>query len=150
MKWSEKDSLQLTIFGTRVALGMCILLGAAAAPGWKWFLRTLRPELASDTAAFILSTYFVLVPAIAALLVLLRLLANLKADIIFTQENVVLLRCLSWLCAAACLVCVVSTFYHLTFFILAGAFALMALLLNAVKNCFGHAVEMKDELDLTV
>ncbi len=150
MKWTEKESLQLTLFGTRVALGMCVLLGAVAVPGWKWFAHTLRPEFADKVPAFILSTYFVLVPSIAALLVLLWLLANLKAGEIFVPQNVIYLRCLSWLCAGACLVCVVSLFYYLPFAVLAGAFALMALLLNAVKNCFGHAVEMKDELDLTV
>ncbi len=150
MKWTEKESLQLTLFGTRVALGLCILLGLVARPGWSWFLIAFRPEFADKTTAFILSTYFMLVPAIAALLLLLRLLKNLKDGQVFVAANVTLLRCLSWLCAAACLVCVVSLFYYLPFAVLAGAFALMALLLNAVKNCFGQAVAMKDELDYTV
>lgn len=150
MDWNEEKSLKLTLVSTRVVLGLCIAFGAVALPGWKWFLRAYRPGLARLAPSFILTTYITLVPAIAALLFLIRLLKNLRAGGIFIMENVRLLRCISWCCAAACLIMVVSAFYYPPFAVMAGAFGLMALLLNAVKNCFGHAVEMKDELDLTV
>ena len=150
MNWNESKSLTLTMVCTKVVLWLCIVFGAIALPGWKWFLGVFRPELLGLTTAFLLTTYFALGPAIAALLLLLRLLGNLRGGAIFVTENVLLLRGISWCCAAACLICLVSAFYYVPFAAFAGAFGLMALLLNAVKNCFGHAVVMKDELDLTV
>lgn len=150
MNWNEKKSLQLTLGCTWVALGLCFCLGVGAIPGWQWFLQRFRPELTAWTTSFILTTYAALLPAVTALLLLVRLLRNLRGGHIFTAGNVQLLRGISWCCALACLVCLVSAFYYLPFALVAGACGLMGLLLNAVKNCFGHAVEMKDELDLTV
>lgn len=148
--WNEEKSLRLTQACTWVFLAGCIVLGAVALPGWKWFLRGCRPELAAYEKLFILSTYLALVPAIAALLALLRLLANLRRALVFVPENVALLRALSWLCAMAFVICAASALYYLPFAAVGAAAGLMALLLNAVKNCFGRAVQMKDELDYTV
>lgn len=150
MNWNEEKSLLLTLWCTRLVLGLCVVFGVGAVPAWRWFLRTFRPELVGLTVSFVLTTYFALAPALAALGMLLRLLGNLRAKKIFVEENVRLLCCISWCCAAACLICLVSAFYYPPFVLAAGAFGLMALLLNAVKNCFGHAVDMKNELDLTV
>lgn len=150
MKWSEAKSLRLTQVCTWVFLAAFLVFGAVALPGWKWFLATFRPELADRTGLFICTTYLALVPAVAALLLLCRLLSNLQHGGIFISENVVLLRCISWCCAGACFICGASAVYYLPFAVVGGAAGLMALLLNAVKNCFGHAVEMKTELDYTV
>lgn len=149
-RWTENRSLAFTRWCTRIVLALCIVFGAAASPLWQWFLTSLRPELTALLRLFLISSYLLLVPAIAALLLLLRLLRNLADGTVFVPENVVLLRGISWLCAIACGICAASALYYPVFLLFAGAFGLMALLLNAVKNCFGQAVAMQDELDLTV
>ena len=149
-KQTEARSLAFTRWCTRIVLALCIVFGAVADPLWQWFLTAFRPELAQLRHLFLVSSYLLLVPAIAALLLLLRLLRNLAGEAVFISENVVLLRSISWLCAIACGICAASALYYPVFLLFAGAFGLMALLLNAVKNCFGQAVAMQDELDLTV
>jgi len=131
-------------------LALLILIGAVAMPGWKWLIATFRPELTRWVHAFITSTYLLLIPAVAAMLYVIRLLCNLQQGQVFIRQNVVLLRSLVWCCTVAFVICVGSTVYYPLFGFIAAACGLMALLLNAVKNCFGHAVEMQDELDLTV
>ncbi len=150
MNWTEEKSLRLTRWCTRLVLVLCLVFAVAAVPFWGWFLASFRPEFLGRKLLFVLTSYVVLVPALTALLLLLRLLANLQAHQVFIPQNVLVLRRISWCCAAAFVICGLSALYYIPFAVFAGAFGLMALLLNAVKNCFGQAVSMKDELDYTV
>lgn len=79
-----------------------------------------------------------------------RLLGNMKAERVFEEENIALLRSVSWCCAAVAAVCLLSTLYYLPFFIAAMAAGFLALIVRIVKNVFQQAVGMKDELDYTV
>ena len=60
------------------------------------------------------------------------------------------LRAISWCCAAACAVCLASTFYYAPWSLAGVAAGFMALLVRVIKNCFEQAVRMKDELDYTI
>ena len=53
-------------------------------------------------------------------------------------------------CAAACAVCLASTFYYAPWSLAGVAAGFMALLVRVIKNCFEQAVRMKDELDYTI
>ena len=72
----------------------------------------------------------------------------------FVEENVKLLRAISWCCfgaAAATLVggaAAVKLFLPLL--VLAAAAAFMGLIVRIVKNVFQQAITMKSELDLTI
>ena len=68
----------------------------------------------------------------------------------FEEENVRILRAVSWCCAGAGLVCLGSTFWYLPFAAVAVAACFMALIVRIVKNVFQQALAMKSELDLTV
>ena len=79
-----------------------------------------------------------------------RLLGNLRRERVFVAENVRSLRRVSWCCAAAASICLLSCLYYLPFIFAAGAAAFMALIVRIVKNVFQQAIAMKSELDLTV
>lgn len=96
------------------------------------------------------SLYLCSLPAWAALYWLHRLLGSIAAGQIFVPENVRALRAISWCCAAACAVCLASTFYYAPWSLAGVAAGFMALLVRVIKNCFEQAVRMKDELDYTI
>lgn len=79
-----------------------------------------------------------------------RLLRNIQAGRVFEEENVHILRAVSWCCAGAGLVCLGSTFWYLPFAAVAVAACFMALIVRIVKNVFQQALAMKSELDLTI
>lgn len=86
----------------------------------------------------------------ACLWALWRLLRNIKAELVFTTENVRLLRIISWCCALAGIIFLISGSYYPPFFLIAVAAGFMMLIVRVVKNVFQQAIEMKSELDLTI
>ena len=85
-----------------------------------------------------------------ALWKLWRLLANLKAEKVFVEDNVRLLRAVSWCCVGVAVSCFACGFEYVPLFALAAAAGFMALIVRIVKNVFQQAIAMKSELDLTV
>ena len=79
-----------------------------------------------------------------------RLLRNLKAGQIFTEENVLLLQRISTCCAGAAALCVAGCFFYLPFLFAVAAAAFMSLIVRIVRNVFQTALAMKAELDFTV
>ena len=81
-----------------------------------------------------------------------RLLSNLRQGLVFTRENVRLLRIVSWCCVGAAIVCLLSLpwLWFLPVLVVAAAAGFMAMIVRIVKNVFQQAIAMKDELDLTI
>lgn len=79
-----------------------------------------------------------------------RLLRNIQRGLVFEEENVSLLRAVSWCCVGACVICLASTLYYLPFLVVSIAAGFMALIVRIVKNVFQQAIAMKTELDFTV
>ena len=85
-----------------------------------------------------------------ALWKLWRLLGNLRAEKVFVEDNVGLLRAVSWCCGGVAASCLLCGLWYAPLFILAAAAGFMALIVRIVKNVFQQAIAMKSELDLTV
>ena len=60
------------------------------------------------------------------------------------------MRIISDACVAASVISLVSSSYYLAFLVLALASAFMALIVRIVRGAFRQAIEMRNELDLTV
>jgi hypothetical protein len=90
------------------------------------------------------------IPAFAALICLGRLLRNIAGGRVFVDQNVKLLRFLSWCCFAAAGIFLVMSFYYVTGLLVVISAAFMGLILRVVKNVIAQAVELKQENDLTV
>lgn len=99
----------------------------------------------------ILVTFYGCCPiAFAALYCLLRLLANIKKELVFIPRNIALLRLLSWCCFGVALVTLIGGVLYLPFLLVAGAALFLGLILRVVKNVMAAAVEIKTENELTV
>lgn len=103
---------------------------------------------------FLVAVYVGSVFGWIALWKLWRLLRNIKSGIVFDEQNVRLLRAISWCCfggAAACVVLGAAMAHALIAgSAAAAAAAFMGLLVRIIKNVFEQAIAMKSELDFTV
>jgi hypothetical protein len=151
MKWNNDKSIKLSI-ACVFAFG-AILLALDLYTIWGWIapnfdLRTVLQwqYYAMFTATVASGSVF----AWICLLSLYRLLKSIQSGGVFTEGNVQLLRTISWCCAGAAAVCLLSTIYAWPFIIVAIAAAFMMLIVRIVKNCFRQAIDMKSELDLTI
>ena len=79
-----------------------------------------------------------------------RLLSNLRKALVFTRANIRLLHIVSLCCAAAALLCIGGSCFYLPYLLAAAAAGFMALIVRIVRNVFQKALDMKDELDLTI
>ena len=151
--WNDQKSLALTRWGVRLfALALAAAdLGSYWLVRWymSWNTQTIGQGL-REGLLMMASLYLCSLPAWAALYWLHRLLGSIAAGQIFVPENVRALRAISWCCAAACAVCLASTFYYAPWSLAGVAAGFMALLVRVIKNCFEQAVRMKDELDYTI
>ena len=148
VNWNNDKSIVLSQICT--AVFALILLFIDVSAYWLVSSYTRLKELVGAQGMILTTVYLCSVPAWILLWKLWSLLGNIKRGEIFTAENVSALRTVSWCCAAAAIVCLVSALYFLPFFIVAVAAAFMCLIVRIVKNTFQQALLMKDELDLTV
>jgi hypothetical protein len=152
MKWNNDKSIKLSI-ACVFAFG-AILLALDLYTAWRWVSPGVemmahlqwRQYFAMFTATVAAGSVF----AWICLLSLYRLLKSIQSGGVFTEGNVQLLRTISWCCAGAAAVCLLSTIYAWPFIIVAIAAAFMMLIVRIVKNCFRQAIDMKSELDLTI
>jgi hypothetical protein len=95
--------------------------------------------------------YACCVPAVAALLLLDRLLSNITKGKVFTEENVKALRAISWCCFAEAVILVIAALYFAPIlFAVAIVTAFFGLILRVVKNVIDAAVALKAENDFTI
>ena len=100
--------------------------------------------------AFRVTIYICALPAIFLLLLLDRLLRNIRKNAIFEELNVKLLRGISWLCIVVGVITLAGGFFYSSFFLVAAAAAFCGLIVRVVKNVFEHAIELKEENDYTI
>lgn len=149
MKLTKDMSIKLSLIC--VCIFSVILLAANIfAYRWiSWYVawRSMRPE---SVVRMMITLYSASVFGWICLWALWKLLRNIKAEIVFASDNVRLLRIISWCCAFAALIFLVSGVYYPPCIFVAVAAAFMMLIVRVVKNVFQQAIEMKSELDLTI
>ena len=154
--WNSKKSTVLSIV-------VCIVVIAILTAGiffgpWAmktWFILFRGWDADSDALQRLLTVfkacfYPCSVFAYIALYSLLRLLFNIRKQMIFDEQNVKYLRVISWCCFAVSLITFVGGFFYLPFFFVAAAAAFVGLMLRIVKNVMQNAVEIKAENELTI
>ncbi len=149
MNWNKDKSLLLSriavIFFALLLLTLdlfCVRLSV--------FFIGIRQMPEQDITYLALTLYLCSIPGWLCLISLWQLLGAIRRGEVFTGENVRRMRHVSWCCAAASLITLVSSLYYLPFIIAAAAMAFMALIVRIVKNAFDQALSMKSELDLTI
>ncbi len=149
MKLTKDMSIRLSLIC--VCVFSAILLAADIfAHRWiSWYVawRSMRPE---SVARMMITLYAASAFGWVCLWALWKLLRNIKAELVFDPDNVRLLRIISWCCAFAAIIFLVSGAYYMPFILVSVAAAFIMLIVRVVKNVFHQAIEMKSELDLTI
>ena len=149
MKWNSDRSLQLSLWCTRLAMVLVVASGAASGSIVTWYIQVSGKSMELHrpiTAALLLCC----IPAMGALLWLHKLLSNISDSRVFVDENVTLLRRISWCCFLAAGITLVSSRFYLVFLLISVAAAFMGLILRVVKNVIQQAVILRTENELTI
>ena len=86
----------------------------------------------------------------AAIVSLLRLLHNIRRDIIFTRQNIKLLRLISWCFVFTAFASGFATFMYYPCALVFAAAGFLAIILRVVKNVMEQATIMREEQELTI
>ncbi len=132
-------------------LAACLLvldIGLWPLSGWYMKIRNMTGEGIRITLVVILYACSVLGWFI--LWKMLRLIRNIRKGIVFTEQNVSILRAVSLLCLGVGILTFAGGFFYQPLFFVTLAALFLTLVVRVVKNVMQKAVEMKDELDLTV
>ncbi len=149
MAWDKDKSILLTQIATALfaVLLLALDIGCYWAASWFVLLRGLERD---SVWYFTATVYACSVFAWLLLAQLWGLLGKIRQGEVFTEENVRRLRIVSWCCAGAAFLCLVSALYYPSFLLVTVAAGFMCLIVRVVKNVFQQAIAMKSELDLTV
>lgn len=146
--WCQKKSVILSSVLVKLIFAAIILAAFFIVPFAKWYAAACeKPEI---MLPFTIILYASLVPAFIALLMLNRLLSNIKYHHIFINQNVKLLRILSWCCYGVAVLFGIFGFFRIWGFVIAFAAAFFGLILRVIKNVFQEAVHIREENDFTI
>ena len=146
--WNQAKSIVLSIFCTRLFMLLVVAAVFLAPYITRWYFGSGGVE--QTHLAFRVTIYICALPAIFLLLLLDRLLRNIRKNAIFEELNVKLLRGISWLCIVLGVITLTGGFFYSSFFLVAAAAAFCGLIVRVVKNVFEHAIELKEENDYTI
>lgn len=146
--WNQAKSIVLSIFCTRLFMLLVVAAVFFAPYITSWYFGSGAVD--QTHLAFRVTIYICALPAIFLLLLLDRLLRNIRKNAIFEELNVKLLRGISWLCIVLGVITLAGGFFYSSFFLVAAAAAFCGLIVRVVKNVFEHAIELKEENDYTI
>lgn len=150
MKWSRNQSIVLSKLCIGIFLLLLMIAAALLPSAMDGIVSRRQLDPVTGMRFFLSSFYSLLLPAVAALVCLYRLLVNISNEEIFVKSNVRFLRWISWACYLAALISLLSACYYLPFLMLAAGAGFMGLILRVVKNVFAEAVYIKEENDFTI
>ena len=84
------------------------------------------------------------------LFVLNKLIKNIGSEKVFIDENVKLLKILSYCCFAIAVVTLIFARFRILVFVITFAAAFIGLSLRVIKNCFTEAIRLREENDFTI
>lgn len=147
-------SIALSQFSTLCMEVICLIMVGCGPQLVDWALRdyTGSAALTMLRGGLLGLGYVCAVLAFAMLYNLYRFLGRIQKGTVFVRANVTALWRISWCCAGAAFLCTpTGLLLRLPFVFSLGLCAgFMALIVRVIMNAFRQAVEMQDELDLTV
>lgn len=124
-----------------------MLFFAPSVASWYVGYRAM-PQILGDV---ILCTFYICaVPAAGALLMVFKILQNIRQGQLFCHLNVRLMTAISWCCIAVAAVTAASAVWYLPFCFVTVAMLFIFLIVRVVRACFLSAIELKEENSLTI
>ena len=147
--WTSEKSVTLSIIVAILLAALFVCLIFTAPPVLKWF--TSLMDRRNDSYQILTVVFYACcLPAAITLVLLMKLLFNIRAGQIFVSKNVNILRYLSWCCFVVVPITAVGSFYYFSLVVIAVAAAFIGLILRVLKNIMAAATEIKAENDFTV
>ncbi|MDD4699388.1 MAG: DUF2975 domain-containing protein [Oscillospiraceae bacterium] len=142
-------SIILSLFLCYLFLVILAILTVAAPFIVTWYVTYFgRPEALILVA--LVAFYSCFIPAVVALILLVKLLKNIQLDKIFIKDNSRFISHISVCCFIVAVICFASGFFYMPFFMVFIAAWFMGIILRVIKNVFVAANEIKDENELTI
>ena len=154
--WNNKKSVILSIVICFVLAFVLLGLVFAGPMLFRWYMVSYRGFLPDGEPMQRLSLTFAwcFYPSAVfsgiILYSLLKLLFNIRGAKVFINQNVTILRVLSWCCFAIAVITFVGAISYMPFGFVALAGGFVGLMLRVLKNVMKSAVEMREENDLTI
>lgn len=146
---SDNRSIRLTALLIKIAIVLCtisLFIMPYAATVYK------AVSLQSDdvTVPLLVTFYSCAAVGFTILFLLDKLVTNISKGIVFTEENIKILRVLSYCCFVIAFITLLFAKLRILAFIVTFAAAFFGLILRVIKNCFSAAAELREENDLTI
>lgn len=154
--WNSKRSIILTKFCILALMLTSVIMmfcGKYLISRFLTLTGGARINISNEFSFYIITfiSYILGIIALLTLFCMLRFIVNLENDLVFVPQNIKWLRFISYGCLSAGLLLIIATVvYHKLFLVLSLAALFMMLIVRVIKNAFEQAVEMKEELDLTI
>lgn len=149
--WNKDKSILLS----QILIKICyvgVVACAVAAPMIVKMYDEKVSALGSDSVytPLLITLYACVPPAVIALVCLDILLWNIRKNKAFIEQNVMLLRSISYCCFCVAVIFVYFSILKPFAFAIVFAAAFFGIILRVVKNCFQQAVAIREENDFTI
>lgn len=145
----EKRSIAITSALIKVAIVFC-----AAALFLMPYAAKMYEQISFQrdnvTVPLLITFYVCAAFGFVILFVLNKLIKNIGSEKVFIDENVKLLKILSYCCFAIAVVTLIFARFRILVFVITFAAAFIGLILRVIKNCFTEAIRLREENDFTI
>lgn len=145
----EKRSIAITSALIKVAIVLC-----AAALFLMPYAAKMYEQISFQrdnvTVPLLITFYVCAAFGFVILFVLNKLIKNIGSEKVFIDENVKLLKILSYCCFAIAVVTLIFARFRILVFVITFAAAFIGLTLRVIKNCFTEAIRLREENDFTI
>ena len=145
----EKRSIAITSALIKVAIVLC-----AAALFLMPYAAKMYEQISFQrdivTVPLLITFYVCAAFGFVILFVLNKLIKNIGSEKVFIDENVKLLKILSYCCFAIAVVTLIFARFRILVFVITFAAAFIGLILRVIKNCFTEAIRLREENDFTI
>jgi nitric oxide reductase large subunit len=145
----EKRSIAITSALIKVAIVFCtaaLFLMPYAAKMYE----QISFQRDNVTVPLLITFYVCAAFGFVILFVLNKLIKNIGSEKVFIDENVKLLKILSYCCFAIAVVTLIFARFRILVFVITFAAAFIGLILRVIKNCFTEAIRLREENDFTI
>lgn len=145
----EKRSIAITSVLIKVAIVLCtaaLFLMPYAAKMYE----QISFQRDNVTVPLLITFYVCAAFGFVILFVLNKLIKNIGSEKVFINENVKLLKILSYCCFAIAVVTLIFARFRILVFVITFAAAFIGLILRVIKNCFTEAIRLREENDFTI
>ena len=145
----EKRSIAITSVLIKIAIVLC-----AAALFLMPYAAKMYEQISFQrdnvTVPLLITFYVCAAFGFVILFVLNKLIKNIGSEKVFIDENVKLLKILSYCCFAIAVVTLIFARFRILVFVITFAAAFIGLILRVIKNCFTEAIRLREENDFTL